>query len=259
MIALKNVSLRYRSRFVETLALNSIELDVKQGEYISVCGPSGCGKSTLMSVLGLLERPSEGAVLLQGQDTASMGERQRAQLRLKHIGFVFQDSSLIDELTVCENVALPLRYAGLSRRRAREKALETLAGLNLDFRADHYPHQLSGGQRQRVALARAMVKDPALLLADEPTGNLDSTNGALVMETFGALNRQGCTIIMVTHSEEYSACAHRMVAMHDGSLVTGTASSGSARTHPESAAPELAPPELATAAGPAASASIHAF
>jgi len=205
-----------------TIALGGINLEVSKGEFLAIMGPSGCGKTTLLNILGLLDNPSEGNYLLDGKEVAHLKESQRTALRKGHIGFIFQSFNLIDELTVEQNVELPLKYLGLPADKRREMVNEVLRRMSISHRAKHYPNQLSGGQQQRVAIARAVVYSPELILADEPTGNLDSKNGKEVMELLAELNDEGTTIVMVTHSQRDSSYATRVVNMLDGFLVEKT-------------------------------------
>jgi putative ABC transport system ATP-binding protein len=209
----------YKTEEVQTNALNNITMEVKRGEFVAIMGPSGCGKSTLLNILGLLDDPDGGSFLFNNIEVAKFNERKRAELRKRNIGFVFQSFNLIDELTVFENVELPLIYTGIKGPERKERVLEVLEKVQIMHRRNHYPQQLSGGQQQRVAVARAVVNRPHLILADEPTGNLDSTNGNEVMELLTELNEQGTTIIMVTHSEHDARYSHRIVRMLDGQTV----------------------------------------
>jgi putative ABC transport system ATP-binding protein len=217
LIDLKKI---YRTEQVETHALAGVDLSVSRGEYVAVTGPSGCGKSTLMSILGLLDTPSSGVFKLAGRDAASLRERDRAAFRNRHIGFVFQSFNLIGDLTVAENVALPLVYRGIGRAERAERAARILSEIGMAHRGGHYPGQLSGGQQQRVAIARALVTEPDIILADEPTGNLDSRAAEAVMELLEELHVQkGATILMVTHDLHYARRARRIVRMSDGQVV----------------------------------------
>jgi putative ABC transport system ATP-binding protein len=219
MLTLENLSKVYRTDEVETTALNAVNVHVAEGEFVAVMGPSGCGKSTLLNILGMLDSPTSGVYRFKGEDVAGYGEAALADLRKRHIGFIFQSFNLIDELTVAENIELALLYHGLpaSERRARVAAVMDKVGIA--HRANHLPSQLSGGQQQRVAVARAVVAGPSLILADEPTGNLDSQHGAEVMAMLKALNMEGTTIVMVTHSPGDAAHAGRIIAMLDGQVV----------------------------------------
>jgi putative ABC transport system ATP-binding protein len=209
----------FRTDLVETVALNGVNMQVKEGEFVAIMGPSGCGKSTLLSILGLLDNPTDGQYRLMGTDVAQMPERERTRLRKGKLGFVFQSFNLIDELNVAENVELPLTYLDVKAAERKQRVSEILEKMNLGHRAKHFPQQLSGGQQQRVAIARAVVTHPRLILADEPTGNLDSKNGQEVMDLLTQLNREGTTIVMVTHSKRDAAYAHRVVHLFDGSIV----------------------------------------
>jgi putative ABC transport system ATP-binding protein len=220
MIKITNLEKYYRTEEVETIALNKLCFEVNTGEFVSVMGPSGCGKSTLLNILGLLDEPDGGSYLFNGQEVARFNERQRSQLRKHNIGFVFQSFNLIDELTVYENVELPLIYTKVSATERKRRVEEVLDKMQIMHRKNHFPQQLSGGQQQRVAVARAVVNNPKLILADEPTGNLDSSNGNEVMQLLTDLNEQGTTIIMVTHSEHDSRYSHRIIRMLDGQTVT---------------------------------------
>lgn len=220
MIKIKNLEKIYRTDEVETVALNKLSMDVREGEFVAVMGPSGCGKSTLLNILGLLDDPDAGSFMFNGTEVAHFSERQRADLRKHNIGFVFQSFNLIDELTVYENVELPLIYTGVKAADRKAKVEAVLEKMQIMHRRNHYPQQLSGGQQQRVAVARAVVNNPKLILADEPTGNLDSSNGNEVMQLLTDLNEQGTTIIMVTHSEHDARYSHRIVRMLDGQTVT---------------------------------------
>ncbi|WP_297073383.1 ABC transporter ATP-binding protein [uncultured Duncaniella sp.] len=219
MLKTSALSKTFRTDEIETVALNGINLDIKPGEFIAIMGPSGCGKSTLLNILGLLDNPTSGSYTFEGKEVAGLRERERGQLRKGRIGFVFQSFNLIDEIDVAHNVELPLTYLGLSRSERRKRVDEMLAKVNMTHRSRHLPQQLSGGQQQRVAIARALVTRPSLILADEPTGNLDSRNGQEIMELLSTLNREGTTIVMVTHSDRDAAYASRIVHLFDGSIV----------------------------------------
>lgn len=219
MIKLTNIQRVFRTEDVETTALNNINLTINAGEFVAIMGPSGCGKSTLLSILGMLDSPSAGNFLFNGRDIANHSEKQLAELRKASIGFVFQSFNLIDELTVAQNVELPLQYLNVSKAERAARVAAILQRVGIDHRADHLPQQLSGGQQQRVAVARALVINPQLILADEPTGNLDSKNGQEVMQMLRDLNRAGTTVIMVTHSEREGAYADRLVRMLDGQIL----------------------------------------
>ena len=220
MIQLQQLSRVFRTSELETTALNQIDLQIDQGDFVAIMGPSGCGKSTLLSILGMLDSPSAGAYLFEGTDIANYSEKQLAQLRKTKLGFVFQSFNLIDELTVFQNVELPLQYQGVAAGERKQRVEAILKRMQIDHRADHLPLQLSGGQQQRVAVARALVINPALILADEPTGNLDSKNSEEVMQMLRQLNRDGTTVVMVTHSEHESRYASRIVRMLDGQIIT---------------------------------------
>lgn len=219
MIKITNLEKFYRTEEVETVALNKLNIEVKEGEFVAVMGPSGCGKSTLLNILGLLDDPDKGSYMFNGIEVADFNERRRADLRKHNIGFVFQSFNLIDELTVFENVELPLIYTGVKSADRKIKVEQVLDKMQIMHRRNHYPQQLSGGQQQRVAVARAVVNNPKLILADEPTGNLDSSNGNEVMQLLTDLNEQGTTIVMVTHSEHDSRYSHRIIRMLDGQTV----------------------------------------
>ncbi len=210
----------FRTDEVETTALNHINFEVKKGEFVAVMGPSGCGKSTLLNILGLLDNPTGGSYMFNGVDVSKLREGQRTDLRKGNIGFVFQSFNLIDELNVFENVEMPLVYMRMSASKRREMVEAVLEKMKIGHRKKHYPQQLSGGQQQRVAIARAVVANPRLVLADEPTGNLDSKNGLAVMKLLEELNNEGTTIIIVTHSERDSGFAHRIVNLFDGKIIT---------------------------------------
>ena len=222
MIQVNNLKKVFEYSDVYTVALGGINLEVNQGEFVAIMGPSGCGKTTLLNILGLLDSPTEGSYLLNGTETAHLKQDQRTALRKGKIGFVFQSFNLIDELTVEQNVELPLKYMNVPQAERRAKTSEMLQRLGMSHRAKHFPYQLSGGQQQRVAIARAVVCNPQLILADEPTGNLDTRNGKEVMELLAELNDDGTTIVMVTHSQRDVAYAHRIVNMLDGFLVEKT-------------------------------------
>jgi putative ABC transport system ATP-binding protein len=215
-----NLTRIFRTDEVETTALNNVSLEIKQGEFVAVMGPSGCGKSTLLNILGLLDNPTNGDFFFLDENVANYNERQRARLRKQNIGFVFQNFNLIDQLSVFENVELPLIYLRLSARDRKEKVEAALEKMQISHRKKHYPNQLSGGQQQRVAVARAVVSEPHFILADEPTGNLDSTHGDEVMNLLAGLNENGTTIIMVTHSQRDAEYSHRIVHLFDGQVLT---------------------------------------
>lgn len=220
MIKIENITKSFRTEEVETIALNGVSLEVKDGEFVAIMGPSGCGKSTLLNILGLLDNPTGGDYYLAGNEVGHLKENQRTQARKGNIGFVFQSFNLIDELNVFENVELPLTYLGVPAPERKKRVEEILQRMNISHRAKHYPQQLSGGQQQRVAIARAVVSNPKLILADEPTGNLDSKNGIEVMRMLTELNREGTTIVMVTHSQRDAACAGRIIHLFDGEVVS---------------------------------------
>ena len=209
----------FRTEEIETIALDNVSFDIKDGEFVAVMGPSGCGKSTLLNILGLLDNPSSGSYRLLGQEMAGLKEKERTRFRKGNIGFVFQSFNLIDELDVYENVELPLRYLDMRAAERKGRVNELLKRMNISHRAKHFPQQLSGGQQQRVAIARAVVARPKLILADEPTGNLDSKNGKEVMGLLSELNREGTTIVMVTHSRKDAAVAQRTIDLFDGRIV----------------------------------------
>ncbi|MBB1367711.1 ABC transporter ATP-binding protein [Pseudoalteromonas sp. SR44-5] len=219
MIKLTNLSRMFRTQDVETTALSNINLTVTEGDFLAIMGPSGCGKSTLLSILGMLDSPSAGSFEFAGTDIAGYSEKQLAELRKASIGFVFQSFNLIDELTVFENVELPLQYQKISKSERKDRVEAILKRVGIDHRGEHLPQQLSGGQQQRVAVARALVINPKLILADEPTGNLDSKNGDEVMAMLRELNKEGTTVIMVTHSEKEGTYADRLVRLLDGQVM----------------------------------------
>ena len=216
MISLKNIRKVYSTSDMETVALNDVNLEIAKGEFVAVMGPSGCGKSTLMNILGMIDTPTEGAYVFEGEDIAKYSESQLVKMRKNNLGFVFQSFNLIDDLSVEENVALPLRYLKIPKATRESRVREALELVGLQNRGRHKPSQLSGGQQQRVAVARAVIADPKLILADEPTGNLDSQNGEDVMELLTLLNAEGATILMVTHSEHDASKADRVIRMLDG-------------------------------------------
>jgi len=219
MIHLDDVSKMFVTDDMETQALQGVHLDIRQGEYISISGPSGCGKSTLLAILGLLDSPSSGAYTLNGKSVSGLKLSERARIRNREIGFIFQAFNLIGDLTVYENVELPLTYRGMPGSERKQKVHAALERVGMGHRVKHYPSQLSGGQQQRVAVARALGGDPAILLADEPTGNLDSANGEAVMDLLRELHRGGATICMVTHDPRYARCADRSIHLFDGRVV----------------------------------------
>ena len=219
MIRTENLTRIFRTEEIETIALNGVNINVKDGEFVAIMGPSGCGKSTLLNILGLLDSPTEGKYWLNNEEVGHLKERERTAYRKGRIGFVFQNFNLIDELTVEENVDLQLKYLGVGKAERKERVLEILRKVKLSHRAKHYPHQLSGGQQQRVAIARAVVGKPSIILADEPTGNLDSKNGMEVMQLLSELNDEGTTIVMVTHSKHDATYASRIINLFDGQVV----------------------------------------
>lgn len=219
MIKTEKLTKFFTTEEVQTKALNEVSLHIKQGEFVAIMGPSGCGKSTLLNILGTLDTPSSGSYTFEGQQVEKMSENQLTALRKGNLGFIFQSFNLIDELSVYENVELPLVYLGMKKAERKAKVMKVLERVNLLHRANHFPQQLSGGQQQRVAIARAVVADCKLLLADEPTGNLNSVNGIEVMELLSQLNRQGTTIIIVTHSQRDATYAHRTIQLFDGQVM----------------------------------------
>ena len=219
LIRMEGVTRVFLTEEVETHALSGIGLDIHEGEYVSIAGPSGCGKTTLLSILGLLDSPTTGEHVLNGVPVANLTATQRAEIRNREIGFIFQAFNLIGDLTVAENVELPLTYRAMPAAERRQRVAEALAKVGMDHRTRHYPSQLSGGQQQRVAVARAIAGGPSVLLADEPTGNLDSANGGHVMELLADLHRQGSTIVMVTHDPRYAEYADRTIHLFDGKVV----------------------------------------
>ena len=223
MIQVENIVKSFSTEEVVTIALNGVSMEVKEGEFVAIMGPSGCGKSTLLNILGLLDNPNGGTYRLDGVEVARMKEADRTKLRRGRIGFVFQSFNLIDELTVEENIDLQLKYLNLSKAERKARVLEILRQVNMSHRAKHYPQQLSGGQQQRVAIARAVVGKPRIILADEPTGNLDSKHGKEIMELLAQLNAEGTTIVMVTHSQRDAAYAHRTINLLDGEVVNSFA------------------------------------
>ena len=219
MITVNNLSKVFRTEEIETTALNSVSFTINQGEFVAIMGPSGCGKSTLLNVLGLLDNPTGGSYQLLDTEMAQLREKDRTKFRKGNIGFVFQSFNLIDELNVYENVELPLKYLNISASERKRRVTEMLKRMNISHRAQHYPQQLSGGQQQRVAIARAVVANPKLILDDEPTGNLDSRNGKEVMDLLCELNKEGTTIVMVTHSQKDASVAQRIINLFDGEIV----------------------------------------
>jgi len=220
MIKTSNLIKVYQTDEVETTALNEVNIEIQEGEFVSVMGPSGCGKSTLLNVLGMIDSPSAGSYHFNGTEVGNLSERKRADIRKHNLGFVFQSFNLIDELTVFENVELPMLYTKVPASERRKRVEELLEGMSIMHRRNHFPQQLSGGQQQRVAVARAIVNNPKLILADEPTGNLDSSNGDDVMRILSELNAEGTTILMVTHSQYCAEFGNRIIRMLDGQVVT---------------------------------------
>jgi len=220
IIETQNLQKKYVTDTVETTALAGVDLKIAKGEFVAIMGPSGCGKSTLLNILGMLDSPSSGSFHFLGQDISNASERQRAKLRKENLGFVFQSFNLIDELTVSENIGLPLAYLGVSKDETKKRVQAAMERMGIAHRRNHFPQQLSGGQQQRVAIARATVSNPSLILADEPTGNLDSVHGREVMALLSELNEAGTTVVMVTHSPSDAEYAHRIVNLFDGQIVT---------------------------------------
>ena len=219
MLKIEDIKKVFRTEEVETMALGGVSFEVKEGEFVAIMGPSGCGKSTLLNILGLLDNPTSGHYWLDGQEVGSLRESQRTNVRKGKIGFVFQSFNLIEELNVEQNVELPLRYQGVPARERKRRVEEILRRMAISHRAKHFPNQLSGGQQQRVAIARAVVGNPKLILADEPTGNLDSKNGLEVMQLLTQRNQEGTTVVMVTHSQRDAGYAHRIINLFDGQIV----------------------------------------
>ena len=219
MIKVENLCKSFRTEDVETIALNKVSFEVKAGEFVAIMGPSGCGKSTLLNILGLLDNPTSGKYWLDGKEVQALKEKDRTNIRKGQIGFIFQSFNLIDELNVEENIELPLTYLNIKSSERKEHIKAIMKRMNISHRAKHFPHQLSGGQQQRVAIARAVVFHPRIILADEPTGNLDSKNGAEVMRMLTELNQDGTTIVMVTHNDHDAAIAHRIIHLFDGRIV----------------------------------------
>ena len=220
MIKVSNLSKVFRTEEIETTALNGVSFEIKDGEFVAIMGPSGCGKSTLLNILGLLDNPTSGSYELLGTEVANLKEKERTKFRKGNIGFVFQSFNLIDELNVYENIELPLRYLDIPASERKARVTEMMKRMNISYRAKHFPQQLSGGQQQRVAIARACVANPKLILADEPTGNLDSKNGKEVMDLLKELNQEGTTIVMVTHSQKDASQAQRTIDLFDGQIVS---------------------------------------
>jgi putative ABC transport system ATP-binding protein len=224
MIKLTKLTKVYRTDEIESTALNEVSFEIKKGEFVSIMGPSGCGKSTLLNILGMLDKPENGSYQFQGQEVSQLNEKGRSDVRKKNIGFIFQNFNLIDELTVFENIELPLLYNKVSSSERKQRVNELIEKIGISHRASHYPQQLSGGQQQRVAVARALVTKPHLILADEPTGNLDSAHGNEVMELMCELHEAGTTIIMVTHSSHDASYSERTINLLDGQIVSETKS-----------------------------------
>ena len=220
MIKVSNLSKIFRTEEIETTALNGVSFEIKDGEFVAIMGPSGCGKSTLLNILGLLDNPTEGSYLFGDAEVARLKEKERTRFRKGNIGFIFQSFNLIDELNVYDNIELPLRYLDIPAGVRKQKVTEMMKRMNISHRAKHFPQQLSGGQQQRVAIARACVANPKLILADEPTGNLDSKNGREVMQLLQELNQEGATIVMVTHSQKDAAMSQRTIDLFDGKIVS---------------------------------------
>ena len=220
MLQTKNLTKIFTTQEVETTALNNVNLEVQKGEFVAVMGPSGCGKSTLLHIAGMLDNPTDGEYYFMGEEVSEYSEKKRANLRKGNIGFVFQSFNLIDELTVFENIELPLLYLGVAAKDRKRRVDDSLEQLELVARRNHFPQQISGGQQQRVAVARALIADPKVILADEPTGNLDSSHGDEVMKLLVDLNEKGTTVVMVTHSPAYADYANRVIHLFDGHIVT---------------------------------------
>ena len=220
LIQTEKLTKKFRTSEVETIAVNNLDFEVEEGQFVAIMGPSGCGKTTLLNVLGLLDTPTSGKYILNGKDVTTLGERDRTYLRRGKIGFIFQSFNLIDELTVQENIELQLTYLKIKGDERKQRVLEIMRRMEISHRAKHFPHQLSGGQQQRVAIARAVVSNPDLILADEPTGNLDSKNGVEVMNILTELNKAGTTVVMVTHNQRDAGYAHRVIDMLDGEIIS---------------------------------------
>ena len=220
LIQTEKLTKKFRTSEVETIAVNNLDFEVEEGQFVAIMGPSGCGKTTLLNILGLLDTPTSGKYILNGKDVTTLGERDRTYLRRGKIGFIFQSFNLIDELTVQENIELPLTYLKIKGDERKQRVLEIMRRMEISHRAKHFPHQLSGGQQQRVAIARAVVSSPDLILADEPTGNLDSKNGLEVMNILTELNKAGTTVVMVTHNQRDAGYAHRVIDMLDGEIIS---------------------------------------
>ena len=222
MITLSNIKKVFRTEEIDTWALREVSLEVKEGEFVAIMGPSGCGKTTLLNIMGLLDTPTEGTYMLNGKEVSQLSERERTNIRKGTLGFVFQSFNLIDDLSVYENVELPLLYMGVPAKERRKRVTDILDRMAMSHRRGHYPCQLSGGQQQRVAVARAVVTNPKIILADEPTGNLDSKNSREVMDLLCQLHEQGTTIVMVTHSQHNASYADRIINLYDGRIVEQT-------------------------------------
>ena len=218
-IQTRDLTKKYFTGEMETTAIRNINLNIEEGEFVAITGPSGCGKTTLLNLLGLIDRPSAGYFTLNGYESRSLSDKKMTRIRRGHLGFIFQNYNLVEELTVSENVELPLIFMGIKRNVRKERVGQILEQLKLGHRSRHYPQQLSGGQQQRVAFARAIINDPLLILADEPTGNLDSNNGTMIMDLLNEHNRKGSTVIMVTHSRKIASYAHRIIRILDGTIV----------------------------------------
>lgn len=219
-LKIENLEKVFRTELVETVALNGVSLEVNDGDFVAIMGPSGCGKSTLLNILGLLDNPTNGSFQLDGVEVSKLKEKERTKFRKGNIGFVFQNFNLIEELDVLDNVKLPLTFLKMTQNERKERVQEVLDRMNISHRINHFPNQLSGGQQQRVAIARAVIARPGLILADEPTGNLDSKNGQDVIELLSELNREGTTIVMVTHSQRDASYARRIINLFDGQIVS---------------------------------------
>jgi len=219
MIQLQNIKKVFRTEEIDTWALREVSLEVKDGEFVAIMGPSGCGKTTLLNIMGLLDKPTEGTYMLNGKEVSQLSERERTNIRKGTLGFVFQSFNLIDDLSVYENVELPLLYMGVPAKERRKRVTDILDRMAMSHRRGHYPCQLSGGQQQRIAVARAVVTNPKIILADEPTGNLDSKNSREVMDLLCQLHEQGTTIVMVTHSQHNASYADRIINLYDGRIV----------------------------------------
>ena len=222
MIQLQNIKKVFRTEEIDTWALREVSLEVKDGEFVAIMGPSGCGKTTLLNIMGLLDKPTEGTYMLNGKEVSQLSERERTNIRRGTIGFVFQSFNLIDDLSVYENIELPLLYMGVPAKERRKRVTDILDRMAMSHRRGHYPCQLSGGQQQRIAVARAVVTNPKIILADEPTGNLDSKNSREVMDLLCQLHEQGTTIVMVTHSQHNASYADRIINLYDGRIVEQT-------------------------------------